>query len=373
MSSAEKFQAHPPPYQVREFTVVPDWFIYDGSADEEAAFPAITDNFGLVEGKQWGDLLNEVRRLNESSMSSGSSERYKLVYAARHGEGWHNVAESKYSTKEWDAKWALLTGDGEMTWGPDPELTPLGEDQARDVNAAWKVQIQRLQKGLDAAPLPTRLFSSPFKRSAMTLLLTYQGILLPPGTTPSDVKGVTPVPAPYVKEDLREQYGDDHEAVHRSSKSNIQQSFPNYEIEKSFTEHDERFKVSPSTAAPPIILEKLRENFRDEHTCDERSTRSQVAAYTPGWEIEEGFAEQDEKFGVIHESIDAMTYRVADALRDIFHIAAPDEVIHISSHSGVMESLWRVTGRRDFKPATGAIVPLLVKWSPQEGEAGKAK
>lgn len=100
-----------------------------------------------------------------------------------------------------------------------------------------------------------------------------------------------------------------------------------------------------------------------------------------------------------------MTYRVADALRDIFHIAADDDgenrfvcascqepplvvrlllltpfhyvtstlphppVIHISSHSGVMESLWRVTGRRGFKPATGAIVPLLVKWSPGKADA----
>lgn len=183
-----------------------------------------------------------------------------------------------------------------MTWGPDPELTPLGEDQAREVNAAWKVQMERLLKGLDAAPLPTRLFSSPFKRSAMTLLLTYQGILLPPGTTPSGSKGVPPVPSPYVKEDLREQYGDDHEAVHRSSKSTIQKNFPDYEIEKGFTEQDERFKVSAS--APPLILEGLRENFRDEHTCDERSTRSQVAAYTPGWSIDEGLSEQEEKFGV---------------------------------------------------------------------------
>jgi broad specificity phosphatase PhoE len=183
-----------------------------------------------------------------------------------------------------------------MTWGPDPELTPLGEDQAREVNAAWKTQIERLDKGLDAAPLPTRLFSSPFKRSAMTLLLTYEGILLPPGTTPSISKQVTPVSAPYVKEDLREQYGDDHEAVHRSSKSTIQKSFPDYEIEKSFTEQDERFKVSGT--APPVILEGLRENYRDEHTCDERSTKSQVAAYTPGWSIEEGFAEKDERFGV---------------------------------------------------------------------------
>lgn len=62
MSSAAQTQSQPPPYQVGEFTIVPDWFVYDGSRDEEAAFPAITDNFGLVGGKQWGELMKEIGR-----------------------------------------------------------------------------------------------------------------------------------------------------------------------------------------------------------------------------------------------------------------------------------------------------------------------
>lgn len=86
-----------------------------------------------------------------------------------------------------------------------------------------------------------------------------------------------------------------------------------------------------------------------------------------------------------------MTFRVARALRDVFQIANKDDgkykragsdtgalisltcfsfylppVIHISSHSGVMESLWRVTGHEPFKPATGAIVPMVVKWDPTQ-------
>lgn len=193
----------------------------------------------------------------------------------------------------------MLTGDGTMTWGPDPELTPLGEDQARSIHAAWLAQLQAAAAGKDAAPLPTRLFSSPFKRSSRTLQLTYEGILLPAGTVPPG-SNVKPVPPPYVKEDLREQYGDDHEAVHRSPKSTIQKNFPGYEIEPGFTEADERFKVSTSKAAasPPLITEGFRENFRDEHTCDQRSTKSQIAAYNPGWEIEAGFSEADELFGV---------------------------------------------------------------------------
>lgn len=187
----------------------------------------------------------------------------------------------------------MLTGDGEITWGPDPELTPLGEGQARSVNAAWHHQLERASQGQDAAPLPTRLFSSPFKRSCKTLELTFQGILLPPSPQKS-------VPSPLIKEDLREQYGDDHEAVHRSPRSTIEKNFPGYQIEEGLTEEDERFKVRQAgiKAVTPLIHEGFRENYRDEHTCDERSSKTVIASYEPAWEIDQGLSEEDERFGV---------------------------------------------------------------------------
>lgn len=284
-------------YDVGEFTIVRGWFVYAETAHNPHHFAAVGNNFGLEDGKSWAALTELLTAANDSNAKSGSSVRYKLIYAARHGEGYHNVAEAKYSTAEWDAKWALLTGDDEITWGPDPELTPLGESQARDVNQAWRKQLEAAQAQLDHAPLPTRLFSSPFKRSCRTLQLSYEGILLPPGTTPPNAPaGTKPVPKPYIKEDLREQYGDDHEAVHRSPKSTIARNFPDYEIEEGFTEDDERFKVRKSS--PPLIMEGFRENFRDLHTCDQRSNKSGLAQYQPGWLFSEGFTEEDELFGV---------------------------------------------------------------------------
>ncbi|CAO1615576.1 unnamed protein product [Sympodiomycopsis kandeliae] len=355
-------------YRVGEFTAIPNWFIYtDELPADPVDYPAVGSNFGLKSDKSWLSLKELLALTNESNKKSNSPIRYKLVYAARHGQGWHNVAESKYSTKEWDAKWALLTGDGEIVWGPDPELTPLGEEQARDVNKGWQLQIQASKNDQDFAPLPTRLFSSPFKRSCKTLELSYDGILLPVGTSPppSMTGSQGPVDKPYIKEDLREQYGDDHEAVHRSDKSTIEKNFPQFQTEPGFTEGDERFKVSKNDK--PLITEGFRENFRDLHTCDERSSKTVLQNYIqPGWEFKEGFAEEDELFGKIHETVDQMTFRIAGALRDVFTLAPDDDVVHISSHSGVMESLFRATGHQLYKPATGAIVPMLIKWDPTQ-------
>lgn len=295
------------------FEAVTGYFVYDQVEKVPGGFPAVDDNFGLLPSQTWSQLVGDLKRFNSGAQSAGSNEQYKLVFAARHGEGFHNVAEAKYGTEAWDAKWAMLTGDGELVWGPDPELTPLGEDQARAINDAWKQQLVEANAGKDAAPLPTKLFSSPMKRSSRTLQLSYEGILLPPGTIPKGPNGKQVGP-PYVKEDLREQYGNDNTCIARSTKTQIQRNFPRFEIEPGFSEEDQRFKVrlqeadgdsgkreegsKGRTMDVPLITEGLRENYRDEHTCDERSTRSVIAKYNEGWEIEEGFSEEDRLFGV---------------------------------------------------------------------------
>ncbi|PWN27350.1 hypothetical protein BDZ90DRAFT_279713 [Jaminaea rosea] len=357
------------------FEVVSGYFVFDEPTRNPASFPAIPENFGLLPNRTWSSLVADVQQWNEEAQAAGKGTEYKLVFAARHGEGFHNVAEAKYGTEAWDAKWALLNGDGEAIWGPDPELTPIGEDQARSVNREWQRQLHLSSQSKDHAPLPTKLFSSPLKRSSRTLQLSYEGLLLPPGTIPPGGEGKA-VGAPYVKEDLREQYGNDNTCINRSTKSEIQRNFPHFEIEQGFTEEDERFKVSlaegrevakvlgRSSIEAPYITDGLRENYRDVHTCDERSTRSVVKGYNPGWTIEPGFTEEDGAFGKIHETVDEMTTRVAKALKDIFQLSKGHQVIHISSHSGVMESLWRATNHKHFKPATGAIVPLVVKFDP---------
>jgi hypothetical protein len=39
-----------------------------------------------------------------------------VLYVARHGQGYHNVAESQYGTPMWNCHWSLLNGDGKITW-----------------------------------------------------------------------------------------------------------------------------------------------------------------------------------------------------------------------------------------------------------------
>lgn len=163
------------------------------------------------------------------------------MFVARHGEGVHNVAEAKYGTKAWDEHWSLLTGDGQSTWGPDPPLTEVGEGQAHDACQKWRTLLQID----DPVPLPTMFFSSPMVRSARTLQLTFDGLVWP--------------------------------AEHAKTDSQL-----------------------TTTEVRPRILECLREDFRDRHTCDQRSKRSAIAArWEPlGWTVDKGMDEEDTIFAV---------------------------------------------------------------------------
>lgn len=82
-----------------------------------------------------------------------------------------------------------MDGDGELTWGralqhlsfpvrlsdlpfpADPRLTPIGEEQARNVHAAWEREILR------GVPVPQRFYCSPLTRAIRTLELTFEGVL----------------------------------------------------------------------------------------------------------------------------------------------------------------------------------------------------
>lgn len=103
-----------------------------------------------------------------------------------------------YGTPAWNCYWSLQYTDGNMTWvrlsapirtqlrgaaianaqGPDPLLTPLGESQAQAANKGWKEQLK------DGVPLPQTFYSSPMRRSASTLEITWRDIVLDKGVRP---------------------------------------------------------------------------------------------------------------------------------------------------------------------------------------------
>ncbi|EJD36083.1 phosphoglycerate mutase-like protein [Auricularia subglabra TFB-10046 SS5] len=129
--------------------------------DDPAYVPAleqIEPRFGLL-----GDAWPDAAALNAQAPEGTS---YKLVIAGRHGQGFHNVAETKYGTKAWDDYWAFQYGDDEITWAPDPELTDIGLEQARTAHSAWEKY---------APPTPEIFLSSPLRRALKTCQITFPG------------------------------------------------------------------------------------------------------------------------------------------------------------------------------------------------------
>ena len=109
-----------------------------------------------------------------SSLTPTLCPRMRLELTSRLAwllSGWHNVAESQYGTESWDAHYSKLYTDGHMTWGPDPALTPLGNQQALAVNRAWHDEL-----ALDDGPqLPNAVWTSPLRRAAESVHTGVQG------------------------------------------------------------------------------------------------------------------------------------------------------------------------------------------------------
>jgi broad specificity phosphatase PhoE len=223
-----------------KYTTVTGYFLQDDPATDPETFDYATSNLGLIDRayntdssfqgrspSQWQRFARKIRTLNEEAPRG---TRFVLAYMARHGEGWHNRAERKYGTKEWDCRWSLSDGDGEIFWA-DAHLTEEGVSQALAVNAFWKEEIAE-----HSIWTPEKFFVSPLDRCLRTAQLTWSGIDLP-SQHPFD---------PEVKETLRECIGI-HTCDRRSGKTYIQSTYP-FRIEPDFAEED------------PLWLPDLRES-----------------------------------------------------------------------------------------------------------------
>jgi len=180
---------------------------------------ALPPRFGLLDDSpdRWTKFKSEISTLN---LEAPSGTLYKVFFLGRHGEGYHNVAEAKYGTKAWDEYWAKLDGDGELLWGPDPDLTDIGTGQAAMAHALWKAEIAA------DLPLPEKLYCSPMTRALRTHSITFNGIIVN-----DNHKTV-------ILENCREEYGD-HTCDKRRNRSFIQSAYPHFEIEESFSEEDQ--------------------------------------------------------------------------------------------------------------------------------------
>lgn len=142
----------------------------------------------------------------------------------RHGQGFHNAAETYYGTPAWNCYWAELNGNATASW-EDAHLTVPGIVQAQIANAFWASRISQ-QK----IHTPDSFYTSPLFRCASTANITFSGLEL--GTHGGNRKFV-----PTVKELLREGISI-HTCDHRSNKTYIHKNFPTYKFEAGFVEHD---------------------------------------------------------------------------------------------------------------------------------------
>ena len=197
---------------------------------DDMEFRYTEQDFGIE--KPWELIIKELEALNASSPNN---VQYKLIFFARHGQGWANVAGRKYSKEEWYNKWRFLGTDGEITWGPDADLTELGVKQAWENHNVWKTQLEK------GAPYPKSFYVSPLQSSIKTHNITW------PDTNP------------LVVENLRETIGL-HLCHKRSTKSQLQFKFPNLVFPDNFEEEDELFKLYVNPRR-----EELHEQFARVH------------------------------------------------------------------------------------------------------------
>ncbi|KKK22876.1 hypothetical protein AOCH_006527 [Aspergillus ochraceoroseus] len=233
-------QASPSSSSYTNFTVMHGYFLQDEESTNPSTFDYTQENFGLInrtyevdevkqhhnhkEHKdltQWERFYKQVKYLNEKA---ADNVEYKVFFFGRHGEGYHNAAQSYYGTPAWNCYWSLLTGNATTSWA-DADLTPAGVSQALVAHDFWASQIET-QK----IHLPDSYFVSPLTRTLRTANLTFAGL---PFKQEHAAKFV-----PVVKELIREEISL-HTCDHRRSKSYIQALFPEWEIEQGFTEDDE--------------------------------------------------------------------------------------------------------------------------------------
>jgi len=215
-----------------KYTAVTGYFLQDEPSTDPKTFDFTTTNFGLIDRSyssdisldsstkltQWERFEHHVSQLNDQGVPTVT---YKVLFLGRHGQGYHNVAESFYGTHAWDCYWSLQPGNSTSTWS-DALLTPVGEAQALKVNAFWRLMIQEHK-----IPCPEAYYVSPLLRCLATANLTFSGL---------ELLKDRPF-RPLIKEKFREANGV-HTCDRRSSKSVIQTKYPDWKIEDGFSEED---------------------------------------------------------------------------------------------------------------------------------------
>ncbi|VVT55509.1 uncharacterized protein SAPINGB_P004632 [Magnusiomyces paraingens] len=369
-------------------------FSQDDPTTNDSKFSYLKSDFGLVLHGGWPALDLKLRQLQEDAdrvfRNSGGTvqSKYKLLFVARHGQGYHNLAIEIYGQAAWDSYWSMLDGDGNLVWGPDPDLTPLGVEQAKRNNIAWKRQIATKN-----APVPKAFFASPFARATDTMMYTWADISSSDSTNPTNnyytgKKSASNISIYALDSNCSATSTPTVFAATASTSPSSSLASPKKLI------LDSGSASPPPQEAPPdktslsrraLIVEDLRETI-GVHTCDMRSPQSAVAARHPDVRFEPGFSEKDVLWTADHrETPDEQNVRVHRFLDKLFAASnaysgallnqnsaaeSPDDedpdldavrYVSITAHSGTINSLLKVTGHRPFNVPPGGMIPVVIK------------
>lgn len=233
-----------------KFEIVPNVFKQSLKETDGPSFSSLDEHFGAL--LPWPTIVEKLHHFNKES---SDDEKYKLLFLARHGQGFHNLAHARYGNDAWNEYWSKLNGDGDIVWGPDPLLTELGISQARENQDQWKIEISR------GAPLPQKWYVSPLRRSMDTLINTWDQQV--------DFKVVHP----YICENLREQMGV-HTCDKRSPKSALssyeEKGFifePGFAEEDIYYQDDYREAISEQAIRMNKFLQEMFTTNNDESVC----------------------------------------------------------------------------------------------------------
>ncbi|KAI0769902.1 phosphoglycerate mutase-like protein [Fomes fomentarius] len=213
----------------RVYSIVTGFFAQDHPDADGKEVGALPLRFGLLDDSpdRWEKFKAHIDELNATAPVG---TQHKVFFFSRHGQGIHNVAESKYGTELWDEKWSKEYGDNEMVWGPDPNLIPTGEEQAKAASTAWKTELKH------GIPLPQKHYASPLQRALNTFRLTFQE----GGFVDRSSLRVT------ILENLREENGVhtcDKRSPRRVIVDELKYEPPIYSFEDGFTEEDQLWKA----------------------------------------------------------------------------------------------------------------------------------
>lgn len=313
-------------------------FAQSDQETDDLVFNSIRNEFGMVMIGSWPALQRLMNELNsrpvtdsyEDQMSLKHHEerqvRYKVLFLTRHGYSYDNLGKEIYGPQGWEDYWSKQTGDGNIVWGLDPELTPLGVEQAKKSSLVWKRLLKK------DAPIPQAFYVSPFTRALETLRYTWTEI-----ETPNKIHTTT---------------SDDRtDLMRRASNDSVGSTV-----------------TLVSSISPPLVIEDLRGPIGIP-TCARRIDKGAIESRYPGCNFEKGFTEEDMLWtGVQSETpaeINQRTTRFLDYLFehdwDEQEPQRRSQFISVTTHGAVIKSLLGVVGHRPFKIPLGSTIPVLVK------------